>query len=241
MTLTKRQEKLLEKIVKEYVRSAVPVSSKLLYKKYDFGVSPATLRNEMQKLTEQGYLYQPHTSAGRMPTDRGYRFFVNSLFEKDCFRVEEEKKSKILEEIKKEVDDSIKLIQILSRILADNSYNLGLSFLLGQEILWKEGWEKVFSKPEFRGAEITSRFIKTLNSFERNIKEFASDSSLEPKVYIGKENTVSRDNEFSIIAAKFVCSDFNCEGMFAILGPKRMNYNRNISLARFLAQSLSED
>lgn len=240
MTLTQRQEKLLEKIIKEYIHSAAPVSSKLLFEKYNFEVSPATLRNEMQKLTKQGYLYQPHISAGRIPSDEGYRFFVNNLFEKGCFRIKEERKCKILEEIKEEVDNSITLIQVISKILAQSSSNLGLSFLSKQEILWKEGWERVFSEPEFQEGETAFRFIKTLNSFERNIKKFVSEISLEPKVYIGKENPIPRSDDFSIITARFICPGYRCEGIFAILGPKRMNYNRNISLISFLTQLLQK-
>ena len=81
MTMTKRQGKLLDKIVREYINSALPVSSQLLDERYNFGISPATLRIEMQKLTDRGFLYQPHTSAGRVPTDKGFRFFVDELFE----------------------------------------------------------------------------------------------------------------------------------------------------------------
>src|SRR4030042_6643044 len=77
--LTERQEKILDIALREYVATAQPVSSQELLKKHDFGVSPATIRNEMQKLTDKGYLLQPHTSAGRIPTDKGYRFFVNKL------------------------------------------------------------------------------------------------------------------------------------------------------------------
>ncbi len=80
MTITERQEKILNKVLQEYIKSAQPVSSQLLEKKYDFGISPATIRIEMQKLTDKGFLYQPHTSAGRVPTDKGYRLFVDKLF-----------------------------------------------------------------------------------------------------------------------------------------------------------------
>ena len=79
--LTQRQSEILDRIVRDYIALAEPVSSRLLEKKHDFGVSPATIRNEMQKLTDRGYLFQPHTSAGRVPTDRGYRFFVDELLE----------------------------------------------------------------------------------------------------------------------------------------------------------------
>ena len=74
-----RQQDLLLKIVEEYINTAKPVSSQLLEKKHSFKVCPATIRNEMQALTKKGYIFQPHTSAGRVPTDKGYRFFVDCL------------------------------------------------------------------------------------------------------------------------------------------------------------------
>jgi transcriptional regulator of heat shock response len=77
--MTKRQEKLLQVIVKEYVRNPKPVSSKTLAQKYKLGLSSATIRNEMKELEKQGYLIQPHTSAGREPTEKAYRLFIKSL------------------------------------------------------------------------------------------------------------------------------------------------------------------
>jgi heat-inducible transcription repressor HrcA len=70
-------------IIREYVESARPVSSQYLGERYDFGICPASIRIEMQKLTDDGFLTQPHTSAGRIPTDKGYRLFVDQLAEGD--------------------------------------------------------------------------------------------------------------------------------------------------------------
>jgi len=78
--LTKRQEKILNALVGEYIKNAEPVSSKLLCQKKDFNVCPATIRNEMQRLTDMGYAYQPHTSAGRVPTEKAYHYFINVVF-----------------------------------------------------------------------------------------------------------------------------------------------------------------
>lgn len=80
--LTARQKQILELIVREYIASAIPVASATVAGKLSPTVSSATIRNEMAVLEEQGYITQPHTSAGRVPTDRGYRFFVESVMEK---------------------------------------------------------------------------------------------------------------------------------------------------------------
>ena len=79
--MTERQAKILAAVIEQYAELATPVGSVLLAKLFD--VSPATMRSEMAKLEEMGYLTQPHTSAGRIPTDKGYRLYVNSIVETD--------------------------------------------------------------------------------------------------------------------------------------------------------------
>ena len=88
--MTFRQEKILSKIIKEYVKTARPVGSVFLEEKYKLAFCPATIRNEMKELTDMGYLFQPHTSSGRVPTSKGYRFFVNSFLSKELKEEEEE-------------------------------------------------------------------------------------------------------------------------------------------------------
>ena len=78
--LTKRQEKILQVIIDEYTKNAEPISSKLLAKKRGFKISPATIRNEFQELTDKGFIYQPHTSAGRVPSEKAYKYFVDRIF-----------------------------------------------------------------------------------------------------------------------------------------------------------------
>src|SRR5687767_2055484 len=78
--ITSRQEKILNSLIKEYIDRAEPISSSLLQKKCGLDVSPATIRNELQELTEKGYITQPHTSAGRIPTEKGYQFFIEITF-----------------------------------------------------------------------------------------------------------------------------------------------------------------
>lgn len=88
---TKRQEKILEAVVKEHIKKAQPIGSEYLIKHYHFSFSPATLRNEMLELTEEGFLKQPHASAGRLPTDLAYQFFVDHLVSPANLDWEEEK------------------------------------------------------------------------------------------------------------------------------------------------------
>lgn len=81
--MEKRKKQVLNAIIKEYISSAEPVGSRAVAKKYDLGVSPATIRNEMSDLEEEGYIEQPHTSAGRVPSSKGYRYFVDNLMQRE--------------------------------------------------------------------------------------------------------------------------------------------------------------
>ena len=180
MLITDRQKDILDKIIQEYISSAEPVPSQSLEKKYDFGLSPATIRGEMHKLTEEGFLYQPHTSAGRVPTDKGYRFFVDNLLNKefDIFSAENW--------FAKELDDSLKIIQKLTDNLAYHSGALTFSYDRNDDILWKEGWEEILKEPEFEERDYLINFTEFSENFENNIKELEIDSGI--KIYIGKEN-----------------------------------------------------
>ena len=91
MDLSERKLKILQAIIADFVRTAEPVGSRTLSKNYDLGISPATIRNEMSDLEEMGYLTHPHTSAGRVPSDKAYRLYVNSLMGKYIIPEEEKK------------------------------------------------------------------------------------------------------------------------------------------------------
>ena len=226
MELNERQEEILYRIIEEYVDSAMPVSSQLLEKKYNFGVSPATIRSEMHRLEEKGLLFQPHASAGRVPTDRGYRLFVDELLEQsieDHYTIER----KILQE----QQDTIKFLQSLCKNISQLSSNLVISYLFNEDVVWHEGWEEIFEEPEFHNQQVITDFAKLLKSFEEKVQNLKMGSEIE--IYIGKENPFFKTDDFSIICAKF---DFpNEKGIISILGPKRMEYQKNISLINSLA------
>jgi len=235
MKLTERQEEILNRVVEEYIDSAQPVSSQLLERKYDFGVRSATIRIEMQKLTDKGFIYQPHTAAGRIPTDRGYRFFVDELLKGEFSELEGD--FEIGDWFKKEISDTIKFIQLLTKNLALASSSLVLSYLEREKIFWKEGWEEVLKEPEFEEKEYIINFTKFLENFEKNIESLKVNSGI--KIYIGKETPFKNIRDFSIIASK-CCLPDNEEGIISLLGPKRMSYDRNIGLINYVTKLLGK-
>lgn len=117
MNLSERKLKILQAIIGDYVRSAEPVGSRTLSKKYDIGISPATIRNEMADLEEMGYLTHPHTSAGRVPSDKAYRLYVNTLMEKHELTTTE--KNIIADRLQSNVTEFEKTIQHAASILSE--------------------------------------------------------------------------------------------------------------------------
>ena len=115
-TMDERQKKILQAIVDSYIRSAEPVGSRAISRNYGLGISAATIRNEMADLEEKGYLAQPHTSAGRIPSDKGYRFYVDCLMPKgELNPVETQYIQKEYEERRQEMEQ---LIKLTSKLLA---------------------------------------------------------------------------------------------------------------------------
>jgi len=233
MIVTERQKEILNRIVADFIDLAQPISSEFLEEKHHFGICPATIRIEMQKLTDGGYLIQPHTSAGRVPTDKGYRFFVNNLFEKG---IGEEKDFLKLEDlIEREIGDRVRFLQSLTKNLASFSSNLALGYLFDEDLFWKEGWEDVLGEPEFKETKVITDFADVIRHFEKEIEDIKINSGI--KVYIGKENPFSKVKDFSIIISK--CHFPNDEkGVLAIAGPKRMAYDKNINSLNYLTKLL---
>ncbi len=232
--ISQRQKSVLNAIVKEYIDCAQPISSKFLEKEHGFDVCPATIRNDMSKLTELGYLLQPHTSAGRVPTDKAYRFFVDSLLEEEISAFEHVFEMKdIFQEQRK---DALKFASKLLKFLSENSSSLAIAHFSNMDFVWKEGWEQVLKEPEFEEKEFVHSFAGFLEDFENNIKDFEQDCELS--VFIGSENPF-KIHDFSIISSK--CYFPDKEGvMLALLGPKRMDYNKNISLMNSLTKLLKD-
>ena len=224
MTLTDRQKQILNSTVLEYIDSAQPISSQVLEEKDDFGVSQATIRNEMQLLEDKGFLAKPHISSGRVPTDKGYRFFVDDV------SAEKEECKTAIPELEKEIQDHVKSIQLMTKQLAFLSSNLAFVYLSQENILWKEGWESLLEEPEFRDREYTTKLTRFLRDFESVIADIQPESV---EIYIGRENPFSRVRDFSIVMAGCLFHD-NQWGLVSIIGPKRMAYQKNIALMNSL-------
>ncbi len=234
--ITERQKNILDIVVREYIDHATPISSQFIEKKYDLGISPATIRAELYNLAIKGYLYQPHTSAGRVPTDMGYRFFVDTLSKKEIKQI----RRKVLNDIKniqQKREGKIKFMRQFTRFLAESSSSLTISYFPQQNILFKEGWQGVVQGPEFNDIQKIHALMGMVSDFEDNIDSFLLPrNSKFIRIYIGKEAPFSKHSDFSIMISS--CRISNKWGLLAMIGPKRMNYDRNIHLVESIIKSI---
>lgn len=236
--LTERQEDILNAIIEEYAEMAAPVGSVTLAKLFD--VSSATIRAEMARLERLGLIAQPHTSAGRIPTDAGYRYYVNSLVENDERRIEEEERDTRLSRATHAIE-----VRVNSQTLAEEAIrgavnslveltgNLGLATIGGQ--LYLSGISSLFSQPEFLNPERIRSVAKLLDNLEPWLREAAPGEPLN--IFIGRENPIGRSSEVSLIISKFR-SPFSDKSYIGVLGPTRQNYSRVMALVRQAGEML---
>lgn len=235
-----RKEQILNAVIEGYVRTAEPVGSKSIAKRYCLNVSPATIRSEMAYLEELGYLKHPHTSAGRIPTDKGYRYYVDRRV---CFFVpsspEEEAFFGSLREIKeKEVEDLLHRISLLLANFTD-SISLVLSLPAGRRIhFW--GLSKILHQPEFENVH-KAEFLFELLESEEKVADLLMQGIRGERVtvLIGAENKLSELQELSLILAGYGLAG-RPWGSVGILGPTRMDYLKAIPAVDFTARRLSK-
>lgn len=256
MDIDQRKKEILFDVVKEYVENAEPVSSAIIRRKYHVDVSPATIRNEMSYLEEAGYLAHPHTSAGRVPTDKGYRFYVNNLMtqaplsSKDKALIE-----KAYYDLHENMDDilehTVDVLMSVSNYLGLVTERIGIvNKLLGnvrkaaakekKDKFYFSGLSRLLDEPEF---EDVVRVRKLLNVFENKDRAClmfnAEDDSEEVVVKIGNENKCAELKDYSVVSKKFHYKN-EPVGTVGIVGPKRMRYSRVTAAVEHIAKSLDE-
>ncbi len=239
MEITQRQKEILCQIIEEYAETASPVGSVTLAKL--FGVSPATIRAEMARLEAFGLIAQPHTSAGRVPTDAGYRFYVNNLDGvNNIGRDEAERRSlergaHALEVRVSSQSRADTAIRGAVDALVELTGNLGLATIGGQ--LYLAGISRLFTQPEFGDTRRVQAVAKLLDNLEPWLREAAPGEALN--IFIGHENPIGKNSEVSLIISKFR-SPFSDRSYIGVLGPTRQNYSRVMSLVKYAGNMLEE-
>jgi heat-inducible transcriptional repressor len=232
MLMTDRQANILRAIVEQYAEVASPVGSSLLAKV--FNVSSATIRAEMAELERLGFIHQPHTSAGRIPTDKGYRYYVNSIADTEVTPTERRAERALTARVESGGLPE-RTIRNAVDTLVELTHNLGLATIGNQ--LYMSGLSNLFGQPEFIGGAQVQQVARLLDNLEPWLREAAPNEPLS--VYIGAENPIGRSANVTLIISRFR-SPFSDHSYIGVLGPTRQQYRDVMSLVSRAGRSLEE-
>lgn len=219
--MTERAMQILEAAIQEFINAGEPVSSGQLYERYDFGIKPAMIRLELDELEDAGYLEQPHHSAGRVPTDRGYEFFAHRMLDAAVAanRARESElraliKTRALTDLSNELSSQLGLLSICADLTREAVYKAGLEHLI-DSLDWedRQGIRSVIHDFEEMDARIPRAVVKL---------------SDEPQIFIGKKSPLTTSENLSVVGGNYQIGDATIS-IFAI-GPKRMDYKKVIKI-----------
>lgn len=234
--MTKRQEKILAAIIEQYAEVASPVGSVTLAKA--FGVSSATVRAEMARLEEGGYIHQPHTSAGRVPTDEGYRFYVNELQQErnhGSLTTGHSRSEQVINRRVYHAGEPDQAIRSAVESLSQITHNLGIA-TVGRTLVMS-GLSQLFNQPEFLDGDVR-KVAQLLDNLEPWLREAAPNKPLS--VYIGHENPIGKSSDCSLIISRFR-SVYSDRSYIGVLGPTRQSYRDTMSLVAHAGKVLEEE
>lgn len=238
MDLSPRQTLILKSIIEEYIETAEPVGSHVIEKKYSLGVSPATIRNEMAYLIDRGYLRQPHTSAGRIPTSAALRFYVDHLMQ--------EKKMSVAEEVsaKEQVWDSRfnfdKLMRQATLALAARTKTLSIASTDDGDVYYA-GVANILDMPEFFDIDVTRTVLSLLDQ-ETKLRQLFFDRAYGDStvhVVFGQDLGWPYFEPVGMAFTSFAAGR-NRRGSLGVIGPSRLNYPQVLPILRYYADLISQ-
>lgn len=226
--MTNRQSQFLKDLIERYTVKAEPVASSLLAEKS--GVSSATVRNEMAALEEDGFILQPHTSAGRIPTVKGYKHYLENFL----------KPTKPSANQKKKIEGLLKSdrpIKSIAKELAEMTDNAVLVALANNDFYYT-GLSKLFAQPEFCQHQEVINISSVLDALDNVLEDLYDTVEDQVKILVGEENPFSPQCSLLVSSAKLSKND---KGVMAVLGPVRMNYNKNVGLLDYSKMILNNN
>lgn len=233
-TLNERQKEVLKIIIISHIQSAAPIGSRFVSNVLD--LSSATIRNAMGELEDMGYISKPHTSAGRVPTNIGYRYYVDNLLELDLIS---NRQKKFIEEeyYKKEIDSIEAMLEEVSHLLSIMTRYAGIACVSNLKF-YMEGTSNMMDMPEFRNPQRMKMLLRLFDDKNELLELLNEDLAIEGvKIHIGEENRYDTLKDLSLITANYSIGGKH-KGSLGVLGPMRMNYSNLIPLVDFLSKAI---
>jgi len=231
-----RRKSVLNSAISRYIKSAIPVASEDIAEEFD--LSSATIRNIFSELDGSGYLKHPYTSGGRVPTDKGYRYYVDFLIQQ-IELIDDEKKT-ILKDCKRKMRRLEDALENTSEVISEFTHYAGIvSFLEWQDKIFYKGISRILDQPEFRDADKIRLLFRLIEDKKRLLDIINRDFSGKVKVYIGSELGFPEMENCSLVVSSFKLKN-QPSGRLAVLGPMRMEYNHIIPAMEYIAEVLNQ-
>lgn len=235
-SLSARQTQILKALIDEYIGTAEPVGSSQLEKKYNLGVSPATIRNEMNLLTKSGFLKQPHTSSGRIPTSGAMKFYIDQLMEEKQMSLADEVKAK--EEVWDDRGNFNKFLNEMTHSLAERTGGMAIAATQDGSV-WQAGHANIFLYPEFANIASCASLFGFMDEDEQLIDLFFNRFPIETAYdVLFAEEMGLRNLPVGIVAAHFKVKNKN--GAIGVIGPVRQSYSTIVPMIRYYRNMLEE-
>jgi heat-inducible transcriptional repressor len=225
-----RKNRVLAAAVSCYIDTGEPVSSKELAKK--FSLSSATLRNILSELEDEGYLFHPHTSAGRVPTDRGYRYYVDFLMDQN--KLSEQQMALIMSEYKS-IDPTIEhILEKTTEIVAGLTHYTAIASLSQwEDKIFYKGLSNIFQHREFHDYQKIALLVRMMEE-KKYLLELINTRIEEPlKIYIGEDMHCPFSSDIALVVTSY--KGGKSQGKIAVLGPRRMSYVNTVSALESLS------
>jgi heat-inducible transcriptional repressor len=230
-----RRKTILAATINKYIREATPVASEDISREFD--LSSATIRNIFAELEEVGYLTHPHTSGGRIPTDKGYRYYVDFLISQ--MELMEEEKERIAKEYRRGIRRFEDALEETSEIISAVTHYAGIvSFLEWQDKFFYRGISRILDQPEFRDSEKIRLLFKIVEDRRHLLGIINRDFSEKVKVYIGRELGCPEMENCSLVVSGYRSKN-RLSGRLAVLGPARMEYRHIIPALEYISGVLT--
>jgi heat-inducible transcriptional repressor len=234
--LTQRQVEILKSLIEEYIATAEPVGSETLEKKYSLSASPATIRNEMVRLTKLGYLKKNHTSAGRMPTPMGMKFYVKQLMKEKDLSVTEE--TALKENLWDYREKENKFLREMTKSLAEKTKALAIA-TTSQGDVFCSGYANILDMPEFFDIDVMKNLLSTMDEFEQCRQFFADIVSEDVQVLLGDELGPEMQGPYGFVFTHYK-TPMQLTGEVGVLGPSRLNYTQIVPTVRYFGNLIEE-
>lgn len=233
-TLNERQKEILKIIIISHIQSASPIGSAFVSD--ILGLSSATIRNVMGELEDMRYITKPHTSAGRVPTFIGYRYYVNNLLELGS--ISNQQKRFIEEEYySKEIDSIEALLEKISHLLSVMTDYAGIACISNLKF-YIEGTSNMIEMPEFRNPQRMRALLRLFDEKTELLRLLNDDLATDGvKIHIGEDDRFEMLKDLSLITANYRIRDKD-KGSLGVLGPMRMDYSTLIPLVDFLSGTI---